>query len=304
MSFKIDSTITQHKYSVNVEKDQTDLMDISQELVENINQRPLNSLPEELILEIFSQLNLATHGKSRLVSKEWNQFLGEPTRWKMAIYKEIAFGNEEWAKCFGKDVVKDEKDDKEEFLSLFPDIIEDYRRFKSVFPEKNAKDSLMLVRLPKTLNGQLTLKSLGELAKRSFQDSDTGYRLIWPAVIDELGDKSIDKSRWVLMTKDVLPGSRHTSYDKQKDIVANLAQKALIGYEVPETLEAAVCILAQYFDSNIRLFSNSPRTYTRCKDKVQDFQTVVGGFTPSGLFIRNDFDYEYDAVGIAALRKF
>src|ERR1700722_13706196 len=131
MSFKIDSTINQHKHSVN------------QELVENIKQRPFNSLPVELVSEIFSQLNLATHGKSRLVSKRWDQFLGEPTRWKKTIYKEIAFGNEEWAKCFGKDVVKDEKDDKEEFLSLFPAIIEDCKRFKSVFPEKSLKDSLM-----------------------------------------------------------------------------------------------------------------------------------------------------------------
>jgi F-box domain len=305
MSFKIDSTINQHKYSVNVEKDQTDLMDISQELVENINQRPLNSLPEELVLEIFSQLNLATHGKSRLVSKGWNQFLGESTRWKRTVYKEIApFGNDEWAKCFGKDVVKNEEDDKEEFLSLSPAIVEDYRRFKSAFPEKSAKDSLMFVRLPKTLNGRLTLKSLGEMAKRYFPDNDTGYNFISPAIFDELGDKSIDKSRWVLMTKDVLPGSRYKSYDKQKYIIANLAQKALIGYEVPETLEAAACILAKYFDSNTRLFSDNPWTYTRCKENVQNLQTFVGGFAPAGLDVYCCNCYDFDIIGVAALRKF
>ena len=306
MSFKIDSTINQHNYSVNLEKDQTDLMDISQEL--DTNQSPiLNSLPVELILEIFSQLNLATHGKSRLVSKGWDQFLGEPNRWQRAIYKEIApFGNEEWAKCFGKDVVKDEKDDKKEFLSLFSSIIEDCKNFKSVFPEKKMKDSLMLVRLPKTLNGQLTLKSLGELAKRYFPNSDTGYKFIWPAIVNELGDKSIDKSRWVLMTKDVLPESRNTSYAEQQDIVANLAQKNLIGYEVPETLEAAACILAQYFGSNTRtrLFSDSPWTpSTRCKENVRDCQTVVGGFALAGLCV-NYYCHDGDSIGVAALRKF
>jgi hypothetical protein len=253
---------------------------------------------------IFSQLNLATHGKSRLVSKGWDQFLGEPTRWKRTIYKEIAFGNEEWAKCFGKDIVKDEEDDKEEFLSLFPAIIEDYRRFKSVFPEKSAKDSLMLVRLPKTLNGQLTLKSLGELAKRSFPDSDTGYNFILSAIVDELGDKPIDKSRWVLMTKDVLPGSRYKSYDKQKDIVGDLAQKALIGYEVPEILEAVACILAQYFDSNIRLFSDSPSTYTHCKEKIRGEQVFVGGFDRTGLTVAYDDNNDDPNIGVAALRKF
>jgi F-box domain len=291
MSLETDSTINQHQHSV------------TQELINNINQRPINSLPKEVVLEIFSRLNLATHGKSRLVSKGWDQFLGEPTRWKMAIYKEIAFGNEEWAKCFGKDVVKDEKDDKEEFFSLSPTIIEDYRRFKSAFPEKSAKDSLMLVRLPKTLNRQLTLKSLGELAKRYFTDNNMGYKFIWSVIVDDLGNKSIDKSRWVLMTKDVLPGSTVKSYNDQKDIVVNLAQKSLIGYEVPETLEAAVCILAQYFDSNTRLFSDSPLTYKRCEEKAQGYRTVVGNFAPAGLSVRYNI-FDGGSVGVAALRKF
>ena len=217
------------------------------------------------------------------VSKKWKRLASEPVLWKNAVYKELAFGNDKWAQCFGEEVVKDE-DREEEFASLpLGSIVEDYKRFHSAFPKKNAKDNLMLVRLPKTLNGQLTLKSLGELAKRYFHESDTGYRFIWSAIVDELGDKSIDKSRWVLMTKDVLPGSRDKSYTEQKEIVADLAQKAIIGYEVPETLEAAVCILAQYFGSNTRLFSDSPWTYTRCKENVQGYQIVVGGFAPAGL---------------------
>ena len=266
-------------------------------------QDPINLIPGELVLEVFSHLNLATLGTICCVSKEWKRLASKPTLWKIAIYREIAFGNDKWAQCFGKDIVKDE-DSREEFSSLPLDIVEDYKRFQSAFPEKNAKDSLMLVRLPKTLNGQLTLKSLGELAKKYFSDSNTGYRFIWSAIfVDELEDKSIDKSRWVLMTKDVLPESRNKSYAEQQDIVGKLVQKALIGYEIPETLEAAVCILAQYFDSNMRLFSDNPLTYTRCKNKVQDFQTAVGGFTPTGLCVRyrNSAD---DSIGVAALRKF
>ncbi len=174
---------------------------------------------------------------------------------------------------------------------------------KAHFLKKNAKDSLMLVRLPKTLNGRFTLKSFGQLAKKYFSESETGYRVIRSEIVDELGDKSIDKSLWVLMTKDVLPGSRNKSYAEQQDMVGKLAQKALIGYEIPETLEAAVCILAQYFDSNMRLFSDNPWTYTRCKDKVQGFQMIVGGFVPSGLVVYRN-DYDIDDIGVAALRKF
>jgi len=274
-----------------------------QDSIDNeIIQDPIEILYDELVLEVFSHLNLATLGTICYISKAWKRLVNEPILWKIAIHREIAFGNNKWAQCFGADVVKDE-DNKEEFSSLpSDDFIADCKKFKNIFPERNAKDSLMLVRLPKTLNGGLTLKSLGELAKKYFSASDTGYRLIWSLIIQELGDKSIDKSQWVWMTKDVLPGSRNKGYGEQQKIVADLAEKSLIGYEVPEIIESAVCILSQYFGSNIRLFSDTPWTYTRCKEKVQGNQTIVGGLVPTGLDVFYDnFDNNY--IGVAALRK-
>jgi len=268
-------------------------------------QDPTSFFSEELVLQIFSHFNLATLGTICCVSKEWKRLANESTLWKSAIYREIAFGNDKWAQCFGKDVVKDE-DNREEFSSLpCQEFIEDCKKFKNIFPEKKAKDTLMLVRLPKTLNGQLTLKSLGELAKKYFSNSDTGYRIISSTLVDELGDKSIDKSRWVLMTKDVLPGSSGKNYTYQQKIVDELAEQSLISYEVPETLESAACILSQYFGSKTRLFSNNPWTYTRCKEKVQGDQTVVGGFGPDGLIVNaREFEIGTRRMGVAALRKF
>ena len=196
---------------------------------ENFNnkiQDPIAILPDELVLKIFSYLNLATLGTIYCVSKAWKQLanepiVNEPNLWKTGIYREIAFGNDKWAQCFGADVIKDE-DSKEEFYSLpWSDFIADCKKFKSMFPERNAKDSLMLVRLPKTLNGGLTLKSLGELAKKYFSNSDTGYNFIFPAIIQKLGDQSLAKSHWVIMTKDVLPESRNKSYEEQKKLSMN-----------------------------------------------------------------------------------
>jgi F-box-like len=290
MSLKIDYNINPH---------------LVNQKFDNTNQSSLSSLPYELVLKIFSHLNLniATLRTICDVSEEWNRLASKPIPWKTAIYKELAFGNDKWAQFFGKDVVKNE-DSKEEFSSLPLNIVEDYRRFQSAFPEKSAKDSLMLVRLPKTLNGQLTLKSLEELTNRYFEDIEPDYRFVWCTNDHKLGDRSIDKSRWILMTKDVLPGSRNESYAKQKDIVADLAQKALIGYEVPETLEAAACILAQYFDSNICLFSDSPSTYTRCKEKIRGEQVFVGGLDRTGLTVTYDGSNDDPDIGVAALRKF
>lgn len=159
----------------------------------------------------------------------------------------------------------------------------------------------MLVRLPKTLNGRLTLKSIGELAKRYFRDTTNGYQYIWPQIFNELGDKSIDRSCWVLMTKDVFPGTRGKSYVEQQEIVAKL-EKSLIGYKVPETLDAAVCILSQYFDSGTCLFSNKPVTYTRCKEKISS-QLVVGGFSLYGLCVNDNAPEHDDFIGVAVLWK-
>jgi len=259
--------------------------------------------PEVVVKHIFSHLNLATLRTICCVSNQWKWLANEPILWKIAIYREIAFGNDKWAQCFGTDVVKDE-DNREEFSSLpWKAFIEDSKKFKKIFPEKSARDCLMLVRLPKTLNGGLTLKSLGKLAKKYFPASDEGYRFFWTIFVQELGDKSIDKSQWVLMTKDVLPGSRNKSYSEQQKIVAELAEKSLISYEVPETLQSAACILSQYFGSNIRLFNDNPWTFTHCKENVQGFQLIVGGFAPAGLRVcSGNFDHVH--IGVASLRKF
>jgi hypothetical protein len=266
-----------------------------------IKQDFLEILPKELVVEVFSHLNLATLGTICCVNKAWKRLVNESILWKMAIYKEIAFGNDKWVQCFGTDVVKNE-DNKEEFSSLpSDDFIADCKKFKSIFPKKNAKDSLMLVRLPKTLNGGLTLKSLGELAKKYFSASKTGYGCIFPGIIQELGDKSIDKSQWVLMTKDILPGSRDKNYSEQQKIVAELAEKSLISYEIPEVLESTACILSQYFVSNIRLFSDNSKIYIYCKDKIKNIPIVVGGFGLDGLTISFN---GCNSTGVTALRKF
>jgi hypothetical protein len=89
---------------------------------------------------------------------------------------------------------------------------------------------------------------------------------------DKLGDKSAAESVWLLMTKNVLQGSRSKSYSQQKNIVAQLAETTGVLYQVPTTLEAATCILAEYSRSENRLFSDNPWTYTSCQENVQGRQ--------------------------------
>lgn len=285
---------------------------VSGELNET-KQAALGPLPDDLVSEVFSHLNLATLGAICCVSKQWKQLASDPFLWKTVIFRELAFGNDKWAKCFGDDVVKDE-DRREEFSSLPLDIVDEYKRFQSAFPEINAKDSLMLVRLPKTLNGQLTIKSFVELAEKYFLRNRT-----LPCLVDELGDKSIDESRWVLMTKRVLPGSNEKKYAEQQDIVCKLAQKGLVGYEIPETLEVTVCFLAQYIDLNL-FFKKSiefdepdhplmpVRTFTRCQENIQGFRDLgrkacVGFLSLRGLLSFEEEFAQTDYIGVAAVRR-
>jgi hypothetical protein len=261
---------------------------------------PCMIIPAEVVVHhVFSYLNLHELGVSKSVSKIWNKYASTPILWQSAVYREIAFSSKNWAQ-WDADLVKD-VNMRQEMLSLPTNIAEELRR--SAFPGKSIRETHVLVRMPKGL----TIKKLGELAKKYFPSNTDGYRYIWSAIVDELGDKPADESIWLLMTKDVLPESRSKSYDQQKNIINELAKTTGVPYQVPTTLEAATCILAEYSRSKNRLFSDSPWTYTRCQENVQGYQIVVGGFAPAGLDVHDDAhndNYGYDDIGVAALRKF
>ena len=212
----------------------------------------------------------------------------------------IIIGKADWERFFG---------DVGEVPPLPADITTILNSPCLFWPGKKVHETHMLVLVPKTVSGKLlTLDSLGELIQHPKQGAATKYsQFYWDntTLKKQYGAKSLDASRWVLMTKDVLPGSRNKSYGEQQKIVADLAEKSLISYEVPGALESAACILSQYFGSNIRLFSDNPWTYTRCKEKVQGYQMVVGGFAPACLCVfYYDDDDGIDGIGVAALRKF
>jgi len=264
------------------------------QLPEEIKLDPIEQLPHDMILEIFSHLNDTDRAKCSQASKKWYYLANHPNLLKV-IPPAIAFGKEKWKIYFG-DIGKEP--------SLPANIRDILKSPCPIWKGKKIRDTHMLVFIPQTVNGKpLTKKSLGEFAKKYFPSTEKGYMYIWPELIDEKNDKSIDKSYWALMTKDVIPGSRNESYVKQQIIVSDLAKKALITYEVPESLEAAVSILSKYVSSRIRLFSANPWTYTRCQDKVQGYQVVVGGFAPSGLDVGGN-DYDNAHIGVAVLRKF
>ena len=108
------------------------------------------------------------------------------------------------------------------------------------------------------------------------------------------------------MTRDVLPGSRWKSYEDQCALVSDHANRTGLPYEVPGALEAAVVMLLHHARSGERLYSDNPLTYTRCREKDKDGDTVVvGGFSSGGLdVVSSTSAMSSDSVGVAGLRKF
>jgi hypothetical protein len=182
------------------------------------------------------------------------------------------------------------------------------------WPDKRVKDTHLLVLVPARVNGiPFTLDLLGELIKSpQGSGSKTKYRCYGSDVQEELGAQSPGSSYWVLMTRDVLPGSRSKTYDAQKALVAEYASRLGLPYdpyEMPHTLAAATAILLHHARTGERLCTDAPWTYTRCQEKVlgNESPVVVGGFSSGGLRV----DYYYDDVhyyahdyGVSCLRKF
>ncbi|MBS0649281.1 MAG: hypothetical protein JSS10_08680 [Verrucomicrobia bacterium] len=206
----------------------------------------------------------------------------------------IAFGKELWAKYLG-DIGKEPP--------LPSDIQQILQSPCPFFPGKKVEETHLLTLIPKTVNGKpLSLNSLEELVKHPKQGEATNYSHYWDKIKEQYGSQPLPRSYWVLMTRDVIPGSRNKNYEAQKQLLKSYCQKAHVPYEVPHLLETVVSIFMEYLKTGQRLYSNNPWTYTRCQERISTRLLVIGGFSLGGLNISDYGDDENRGVG--GLRKF
>lgn len=246
-----------------------------------------SEIPLELCEEIFMYLTGHDLTNCALVNKKWYKLASQE---KDNIFEQYIIGPRMWRQKVNVDIGKADPIPK--------DILKILGQPCPFFEGKNVRQTHMLVWIPSKINGEpLSLNSLGQCVKvKSFPDNADGYDYYWDLVKNRIGDKAIEQGGWVLMTKDVLPGSRTKNYTQQKNMVEKCK-----GYEVPKVLEAAFCIFAKFYSSDIRLYSENPGTLTRCRDQIYDLQICIGDFALSGLEICNFIDGERS--GVAALRK-
>ncbi|MBI3236203.1 MAG: hypothetical protein HYZ48_00605 [Chlamydiales bacterium] len=156
--------------------------------------------------------------------------------------------------------------------------------------------------VPATVNGEpLTLESLGELVKKPKKGNATKYR---SPSFSKNEKACVEKNTWVLLTRDVLPGSRKQTYESQVALIEELTKKAKVSYAVPRLIEVTASLFMHYVRSKERLYSDSPYTYTQCQEKDDSqWPMAIGGFTTSGIgVVYSSYGDESDGVG--AVRKF
>jgi len=220
-------------------------------------------------------------GKAPIIQK--GQFEGLET---------YAFGKAKWETYFG---------DIGEEPPLPPDIHEILAGRCPFDSKKTVRETHMLVLVPATVGGvPLTLNLLGELLKKPKGGGRvTQYHDdVWQAIFDQYGAVPCQESHWVLMSRDVLPGTRSKSFRDQCAILAGFGD-----FRVPTLLEAAVCIFMEHVATGNRLYGDNPWTYTRCVEECKGYQTGIGGFGAGGLHV-SSVRYGDECSGLALLWKF
>ena len=208
-----------------------------------------------------------------------------------------AFGAEEWSQYFGE---------VGEAPRLPSDINEILGSPCPFWAGEVVKDTHLLVLIPATVAGEpFSLDLLERLVKNpKVGDRATEYDYYHINVRRRLGARSPESSYWILMTRDVLEGSRGETYAAQKALVAQHASRTGLPYELPGVLEVATAILSHYVRSGERLYTDALWTWTRCQELVNDrYPAIIGGFSDGGLGVYNYYADDRSFRGVSSLRK-
>jgi len=169
-------------------------------------------------------------------------------------------------------------------------------------PGKQVGDTHMLVLIPQTVDEKpFTLNLLEKLIKKPKEKEASRFAFYSDDVNNEPGENPIENSYWILMTKDVIPGSLEKTYEEQKKLVE---EKGTGVYALPSAIEAAASILMHYFKTDEHLYGQDPwNSFTRCQEKVKEdpWPVAIGGFYREELRVAYLSDSH---CGVAAARKF
>jgi hypothetical protein len=203
------------------------------------------------------------------------------------IGDEYGFGPENWAKYFGDIGV----------VPPLPTRIESVLEGPCPFHDgRKVKDTHLLVLVPATVDGRpFTLDLLQTLITEPKNGGYASeYGTYWPLAKQEIGPRPAFHSQWVLMTKEVVPGTGEKCWDDQEETLGN-------SHIAPTVLQAATCILMHYTKTGQRLYHRDPQSqgidervdtgvhhilHTRTNSKIGEDVALVGLSLPGKLTIQ------------------
>lgn len=239
------------------------------------NAGTLESLPNDMLGEIFARVDLKDRQSVARVCKLFKEIIDTPGYQNLFVQK-FAFGKDKWEKHFGK-------------VGIEPSLPQDiYKTLMSPCPfnpRKRVGQEQFLMLMPETMNGNpFTLQTFIEDISTSegimCSSSDAGFTHI----LSEHGNTPTGRSSWFLITKDVVPGTRTIPHTDKLSLVEKLSKEANVSYNVPKLLQIVATIIMVYYQSQHKtvIYPSHPNfTYTICQEKtsvIPGAPLVVGGF--------------------------
>ena len=251
----------------------------------------IKSLPLEICLKIFSYLNGLHLNTLKNVNRVYKILADDETLWKALPTPETAFNKENWNIYFGK--VTEPSLPKNIELILASSC--------PFYPGKKIEETHRLLLIPGSVDGKpLTLNLLIDLFKTPKIGYPFRYRYIWSKILENYGQQELPNSYWVLMTKDLIEGSRNQKYPDQQALLTKFTKNKKNVYRTPTLVEAMICEYVKYAYGERGLGDWWP--YTACKEVVDDFRMMTGGFAPAGI---DTFDCSRgrNYIGLAAVAE-
>ena len=205
----------------------------------------------------------------------------------------MAFGASQWSTHFG---------DVGTVPSLPSNINEILNAPCPFWARKKVSETHLLTLIPTHVNGKpFCLDYLKELIQHPKQGPAEDYSY-YGDIKPEDKTRVPDKAYWVLLTRNVLHDTRDKTFQEQKQEVDSVGS----GYELPGLLEVATSILMEHVRSGKKLYSDDPRTHTRCQEIGNSgHHCIVGDFSASGGAVSGHYDdLRTEASGAGARRKF
>jgi hypothetical protein len=217
----------------------------------------------------------------------------------------LAFGPESWKK-FVMEGVATAAEMSRAYGLLPADIVEIINSPCPLSPEHSGllvRDTHDLIYLPKYIGQHLVnISSLSKLTKIQFRfmNNCDFYDLCCQQACADF-DHSVKSAYWILMSKELLVGSKGKPYVEQVKMITDIAQSTKMAYSQPKALEVIAAMIAHFLRSNEHLLGRKPWCYTCCEETVGPFQVVVGGFGLREFVIHyNDIE---NHVGVIAVCK-